>query len=206
MQRIEWRCPDCGTAYAVPTTDGLTVCPDCQNKPMRTASNLSPTGATNRKTVLGCLFCLLAAGFGWFWANWLIYDPDAESRRKQVDGAIAGFERHEQMMDEKREAESRERTEEFKQKLTGEFVPWFKENFGDPQYAAQWYASIGEIQVLNDRIVFLTTLSQAKKADADTIAFTAASWVKQHGYQHQIRSILVKDPNAANIAWRDIPK
>lgn len=27
--RIEWTCPGCQKKYAVPSTDGLTVCPEC---------------------------------------------------------------------------------------------------------------------------------------------------------------------------------
>ena len=32
MPRVEWSCPGCGTRFAVPTTEGLTLCPSCSTE------------------------------------------------------------------------------------------------------------------------------------------------------------------------------
>lgn len=32
MNRVEWTCPSCSRKFSVPSTEGLTTCPDCQGK------------------------------------------------------------------------------------------------------------------------------------------------------------------------------
>lgn len=37
----EWKCPECGTKWKVPSTEGLTVCIECQKLPERFRDKLA---------------------------------------------------------------------------------------------------------------------------------------------------------------------